>query len=233
MSTITPVDVPLREKTSVRVTERADNVKSNGAPPMTVSATVSTSVSASADEPAKLTGLELKALKKAEKAAKRQQVIQNRQGGATPAATGPAAAILSPQGKGSPRAGKEHGGKGQHKRAPSVISSDSKNAPPRSQQQQYDIPDYVEDKTVELFRHLYKPRAKTIAGAKDVHPAVLSLGQQMSNYVVCGSNARLVATLRAFKRVCICAYLLYRISLMRRRLLIHTQLLLALHSLGI
>lgn len=64
-----------------------------------------------------------------------------------------------------------------------------------------------EDKTVELFRHLYKarnttPGGITIAGVnKDVHPAVLALGQQMSSYTVCGSNARLVATLLAFKRV--------------------------------
>lgn len=59
-----------------------------------------------------------------------------------------------------------------------------------------------EDKTVEFFRHLYKPRTTTIAGVnKDVHPAVLALGLQMSNYTICGSCARLVATMQAFKRV--------------------------------
>ncbi|KAL9046985.1 MAG: hypothetical protein Q9214_000323 [Letrouitia sp. 1 TL-2023] len=60
-----------------------------------------------------------------------------------------------------------------------------------------------ENKNVQLFAHLYgNPRRTTIAGtSKDVHPAVLSLGLQMSSYTVCGSNARCVATLITFKRV--------------------------------
>ena len=197
-STTASADLPVREKASVPATTSVDNATANGA----LSTAPATTVP-SGDGAVKLTALELKAQKKAEKAAKRQQVIQNRQGGAAPGApAGPAGAILSPQGnKAAPKGGKESG-KGQHKRAPST-AGDSKNAATRSSQQQNNAPvePPVEDKTVELFRHLYKPRAKTIAGAKDVHPAVLSLGQQMSNYVICGSNARLVATLRAFKRV--------------------------------
>lgn len=61
------------------------------------------------------------------------------------------------------------------------------------------------NKKVALFGHLYgTPRRTTIAGAgRDVHPAVLALGLQMSSYVICGSNARCVATLLVFKRVCI------------------------------
>ncbi|MCJ1433255.1 hypothetical protein MMC27_002614 [Xylographa pallens] len=60
-----------------------------------------------------------------------------------------------------------------------------------------------DNKNVALFGHLYGlPRRTTIAAAgKDVHPAILALGLQMSNYVICGSNARCVATLLAFKRV--------------------------------
>ncbi|MCJ1405316.1 hypothetical protein MMC11_008543 [Xylographa trunciseda] len=60
-----------------------------------------------------------------------------------------------------------------------------------------------DSKNVALFGHLYnQPRRTTIAAAgKDVHPAILALGLQMSNYVICGSNARCVATLLAFKRV--------------------------------
>lgn len=60
-----------------------------------------------------------------------------------------------------------------------------------------------EEKKVALFDHLYgHPRRTTIAGAtKDVHPTVLALGLQMSNYVICGSNARCVAMLLVFKRV--------------------------------
>lgn len=60
-----------------------------------------------------------------------------------------------------------------------------------------------ENKNVALFDHLYgNPRRNTVAGAsKDVHPAVLALGLQMRNYVICGSSARCVATMLAFKRV--------------------------------
>lgn len=60
-----------------------------------------------------------------------------------------------------------------------------------------------EDKNVAVFGHLYGiPRRSTIAGAaKEVHPAVLALGLQIRDYVICGSSARCVATLIAFKRV--------------------------------
>ena len=59
-------------------------------------------------------------------------------------------------------------------------------------------------KQVALFGHLYGySRRTSVAGvSKDVHPAALALGLQMSSYVVCGSNARCVATLLVFKRVC-------------------------------
>lgn len=58
-------------------------------------------------------------------------------------------------------------------------------------------------KQVALFSHLYTHSRRTsIAGvSKDVHPAVLALGLQFSNYVICGSSARCVATLLVFKRV--------------------------------
>ena len=57
-----------------------------------------------------------------------------------------------------------------------------------------------DNKQVELFSHLYTPRRHTIEGvSKDVHPAVLALGFQMSSYEICGSSARCVAMLLAFK----------------------------------
>ena len=58
-----------------------------------------------------------------------------------------------------------------------------------------------ENKQVELFSHLYsQPRRHTVEGvSKDVHPAVLALGFQMSSYEICGSSARCVAMLLAFK----------------------------------
>ena len=65
-----------------------------------------------------------------------------------------------------------------------------------------DMPTPKKDtKRVELFSHLYaQPRRHAIAGThKDVHPAVLALGFQMSSYEICGSSARCVAMLLAFK----------------------------------
>lgn len=59
------------------------------------------------------------------------------------------------------------------------------------------------EKKVAMFSHLYsKDRRSTIAGVgREIHPAVLTLGIQLRDYVICGSNARCVATLLAFKRV--------------------------------
>lgn len=58
-----------------------------------------------------------------------------------------------------------------------------------------------ERKQVELLSHLYtQPRRQEIEGAsKDVHPAVLALGLQTISYEICGSSARCVAMLLAFK----------------------------------
>lgn len=56
-------------------------------------------------------------------------------------------------------------------------------------------------KQVDLFSHLYaQPRRHDIVGvSKDVHPAVLKLGLQMSSYEISGSNARCVGMLLAFQ----------------------------------
>ncbi|OJD20198.1 hypothetical protein ACJ73_08470 [Blastomyces percursus] len=58
-------------------------------------------------------------------------------------------------------------------------------------------------KTVAVFSHLsLQKRRATIAGAgKEIHPAILALGLQMRDYVICGSSARCVAMLLCFKRV--------------------------------
>ena len=95
---------------------------------------------------------------------------------------------------------------GHHKRTGSV----SKAIPVRTVQVQNPLPTIPpkkpsksETKKVALFGHLYGlPRRTTIATAsKDVHPAVLSLGLQTRNYIICGSSARCVAMLLVFKRV--------------------------------
>ncbi len=131
-----------------------------------------------------------------EKAARRAQALLEK--GAT-------APVPAPTPGQQPKTEGQKGSKGQHKRGNST-SIEVRHLPVRGAQKA--IPDAVpaepkkEDKTVEFFRHLYKLRTTSIAGAsKEVHPAVLALGLQMSNYTICGSCARLVATLQAFKRV--------------------------------
>jgi translation initiation factor eIF-2B subunit delta len=149
------------------------------------------------DQP-KISNAELKKQAKAEKAARRAQALQEKQS--------PGAAAQSPVAATRPGAKPEgqKSGKGQHKRSGSV-AIEGRNLPIRGGAQKVVAVPVVpkeEDKTVEFFRHLYKPRTTSIAAVgKDVHPAVLALGLQMSSYTICGSCARLVATLQAFKRV--------------------------------
>jgi translation initiation factor eIF-2B subunit delta len=144
----------------------------------------------------KLSGAELKKKAKEEKAARRAQALQDKQsGGAAPSPATPS----GPTQKSEPQKGQ----KGVQKRREST-AGESRNMAIRGSQKAAPVVDAPkeEDKTVEFFRHLYKTRTTSIAGAgKEVHPAVLALGLQMSNYTICGSCARLVATLQAFKRV--------------------------------
>ncbi|KAH8765806.1 hypothetical protein BGZ57DRAFT_901180 [Hyaloscypha finlandica] len=146
----------------------------------------------------KLSGAELKKRAKEEKAARRAEALL---------AKGAAAPVVAPTPGQQPKAEGQKGAKGQrqHQRGGST-AVELRNLPVRGAQKVAPGPIATEpkkeDKTVEFFRHLYKTRTTSIAGAsKDVHPAVLALGLQMSNYTICGSCARLVATLQAFKRV--------------------------------
>jgi translation initiation factor eIF-2B subunit delta len=145
----------------------------------------------------KLSGAELKKQAKAEKAARRAQVAQEKQSGAGPSAPPIPISGQKAEGLKAPKGP-------VHKRTGST-SGEARNLPVRGGAPKAAPPIVVpkeEDKTVEFFRHLYKSRTTTIAGAgKEIHPAVLALGMQMSNYTICGSCARLVATLQAFKRV--------------------------------
>ncbi|EFR04653.1 translation initiation factor eIF-2B subunit delta [Nannizzia gypsea CBS 118893] len=169
----------------------------------------------------KLSGAELKKRAKAEKAARRAKEKQDRRpasedqeaDAATYAAsTGSAvsSATSTPQGPSTP------------KKAASVKSDASKSSNKSSAQRHgpaHTLPtppapvestsskkkrrEVVDEKVVAVFGHLpWYTRRTGIAGAnKDVHPAVLTLGMQIKDYVVCGSSARCVATLLAFKRV--------------------------------
>lgn len=162
----------------------------------------------------KLSGAELKKRAKAEKAAKREREKAERA-----AQTGQAGSSASggPQGAGKPDGAsgqKQQGGQSQkdgkiqHRRANSQ-SAHMHPLPLRRRGSNVGLVKEKEPKKVNkevgLFGHLYsQPRRDTIEGvSKEVHPAVLALGFQMSSYQVCGSNARCVAMLLAFKKVCL------------------------------
>ncbi|KAI4142596.1 MAG: hypothetical protein L6R39_004876 [Caloplaca ligustica] len=154
----------------------------------------------------KVSGAELKKQAKADKAAKRAQAKQEQR---TPLQD------VSQPDDSKDKAGKRSktqplqtpDTKGRHRRKSSSSANPQRPLPLRQAQQQTSKPATEQPKNdgkkVALFSHLYgTPRRTTIAGAgKDVHPSVLALGLQMSNYLVCGSNARCVSTLLVFKRV--------------------------------
>jgi len=149
--------------------------------------------------PKKLSGAELKAQKKAEKAAAR----------AKQKGDGPADAPS----KGQPPKPEQQSSKPQKGR-PTGPSKDASDSRPQKSQQPSGTkqPAVVErpkssepagETPVAVFAHLYdKPKRHTIPGAsKDVHPAIQALGLQYSTYEVCGSTARCIAMLLALKPV--------------------------------
>jgi hypothetical protein len=151
----------------------------------------------------KESGLSAKALKEAKKAEKQARRAQEKQ---TP--SGPS------QQQGQSKKGEAVKGgtqkeqltpKGGHKRTGSAVAEAQRIVPIRGSGQQTPttVEPHVESKHVSLFRHLEGParRASISGAASSVHAAVLALGLQMSNYEICGSTARCVATLLAFKRV--------------------------------
>ena len=156
----------------------------------------------------KLSNKELKDKAKAEKAARRAQEKQKQQG----------QPVADPKvGNRLDDSKKKEGGRrgstntraapptaaGQHKRSGST-SQRSLPIRPVDGQRVTVLPESSrEERRVALLDHLYgHPRRTTLMGAgKDVHPAVLTLGLQMSSYVVCGSIARCAATLLVLKQV--------------------------------
>jgi translation initiation factor eIF-2B subunit delta len=148
-----------------------------------------------ANEPTKLSPAELKKQAKAEKQARRAQ-----------------AKAVDPTPKPQSGAPKE-GQKQQRDQKPAPKDDKSKPFPIRRRPSQSNVPATVkepekkpkkESKQAGLFfGHLYsQPKQQSMIGAsKDVHPAILALGLQYSSYAICGSTARMVAMLLAFKAV--------------------------------
>lgn len=153
-------------------------------------------------EEKKLSGKELKAQKQAEKAARRAE---------KQTALPPAAAVPSAPATGKKASQGQKGVSGPTKAPLGAGSSQQNVLPVRNRRGSTSalavkpvaaIPK-PKAKQVGLFGHLYgHPRRYGIEGAsKDVHPSVLALGLQMSNYEICGSTARCVAMLLVFKSV--------------------------------
>ena len=160
----------------------------------------------------KLSGAALKAQKAAEKAARRAEKVAAKgepaaeekwaQSEAQAGASG-----SKPQIQRRPSATKrESDTVSHHKRTPSGKGIPLRGVPQQQQQPQSTIVEKEkrpEVKRVPIFSHLYakEKRATLSSAGREIHPAVVSLGLQLRDYVICGGNARCVATLLAFKKV--------------------------------
>jgi translation initiation factor eIF-2B subunit delta len=156
----------------------------------------------------KLSGAELKKQKAAEKAARRKEKVAERVEPAqvmqTQAQTQTHNQPQTPQLQRRQSIGKkENAPVTQHKR---TGSSSGKALPLRGPAAVVaPEPDkkLKDEKRVAFFSHLYPKEKRTgVAGAsKEIHPAVLALGLQLRDHIICGGNARCVATLLVFKKV--------------------------------
>jgi translation initiation factor eIF-2B subunit delta len=57
---------------------------------------------------------------------------------------------------------------------------------------------------IRIFSHFGLPKPVSHVGKGDIHPAIVRLGLQFSEFKISGANARCIATLTAFKTVCLC-----------------------------
>ena len=166
----------------------------------------------------KLTGAELKKKAKEEKAAKRAREKEEKQGQQLPG-SGPSgiektnlASQAAKKGVQVPCRDMSAVPKNQQQKQSSSSTAYTQKALAFRAPEAFPLvalPEPIgEKKEVALFGHLYgKARRVSIAGAvMGVHPAVLALGLKMSNYVICGSNARCISTLRACKMVGTCGW---------------------------
>lgn len=187
------------------VTSQPQAATSNGTPTTTINST---------DAKPELSNAEKKKLAKAEKAAKRaaQKGAEVESANKPVAVNGTAGTSLDNDQKNTARRGSTAKDQGLKQSVPSGKGSQAgktdKLLPIRRRQSQ-STPIEVkqekkqEKKQVDFFSHLYgQPRRHTIEGsAKDVHPAILAFGLQLSSYTICGSQARCVGMLLALKSV--------------------------------
>jgi translation initiation factor eIF-2B subunit delta len=170
-------------------------------------------------EDVKLSPAELKKRAKAEKQARRA-AQKEQEGGAAAAMTHNASGAISGEAgaKSNFNAGgasefRAKGGKPPQQRGPQKQAESDNKKINTAQQDNLPIrrrgsqagggrPQVKKDnKNVELFGHLNtQVRRQSNEGvSKDVHPSILALGAQISSYEICGSSARCVSMLLAFK----------------------------------
>ncbi|KAI1341963.1 nagb/rpia/CoA transferase-like protein [Xylariaceae sp. FL0016] len=144
----------------------------------------------------KLSGAELKAKAKAEKAARRAQAKVTKE-----VAKGEAA-VSSSQAQLGPSAGEVKSSKGKGKDGAGSAGAGSAG---RGMVSKAITPAVIPEPKViipECFSHLSMAKRIPMTQAdKDVHPTVLALGQQMASFEIDESIIRLKATLLAFKKV--------------------------------
>lgn len=168
------------------------------APPTLVATPASPSAPANtaSDAPSKLTGAQLKAQKKAEKAARRGQVVATKSVvEASNAASG------NDSSKGGPKQNK-----GKQEIAGTLNNSSSGRGPkktgPTTAQASAQPPKPKGPEVPNMFSYLAMAKKMPMSRAdKDVHPAILAIGQQMANFTLTDNLARVEAMLAAFKIV--------------------------------
>ncbi|KAJ5563409.1 hypothetical protein N7535_008573 [Penicillium sp. DV-2018c] len=197
-SSNTPSSAPVQAKTAPAAAPQTLPIRDSKPAQPTGDAPATTD--GAADKP--LTPAELKKKAKAEKAARRIREKLEKEGGVpstvniTPGAGGQARPPTTPR-KDSGGAGAGAAQKGQRAPPPRRGSGPGPVAQTGSA--------LVEQKKKEMTRRSLSSgicTANSVATPSlEVHPAILALGMQLIDYSVCGSSARCVATLIAFKRV--------------------------------
>jgi translation initiation factor eIF-2B subunit delta len=200
------------EKLSIMASQPAPSSEAPASEPKdqpAATATATPAPAAEASEP-KLSGAELKKRAKAEKQAKRAaKKAETGPAGGPPAQADSAqqkkdgAKKETPNKKGQnqpqPKAGAQQKGKQQGK------SQGAAAAAAVGSEKEVDLPVRVvsvlgQDNRVFRQFSIYR-RTSLNHTNKDVHPAVLAFGLQLSSYQICGSTARCIGMLKCFKAV--------------------------------
>ncbi|KAI1438205.1 hypothetical protein GGR50DRAFT_640356 [Xylaria sp. CBS 124048] len=199
MSTATNNNVPTEAEAS-RPQEKTQTT-SEKAPASSNGESQAKAKNAAALEAPKLSNAELKAKAKAEKQARRAREKAARdvpQGAAPTPAPTPAPAAQSSHPPADTKGNKPKG-------KPDGASSSGSNATIKAPVSKVLVPVVTPKPEVsvpECFSHLALAKRLPITQAdKDVHPTVLTLGQQMATFAIDESITRLKATLLAFKKV--------------------------------